>query len=246
MDIKIKTSLPPAQLWIGQHEHLAEKIESYIQSLFCLHNACQVCAICMNIRNKQHHSLMWFYPEKLYTIDQLDDLFEKITFSLDSEELFFFIIQKADYLTTACANKLLKSIEEPPPGYHFILLASNKEHMLPTITSRCIMQTLYTHNVHSFVTHPLITAFTTEKLSAMEFSKIIDSLLINERDTIHYLDEIMNYWINQYKNDLCNTTHARIFDILHHAYAQLPMPGSIAIFWHNLYLRFYACNNITK
>src|SRR3990172_4477768 len=132
-------TLPPAQLFIGQHAQALEAVELFLQKMLCKNNGCNTCILCLQIREKQHHALMWLHPEKNYTIDQFDDLFTTLSLQLQSDELFFFIIQKADFLTAACANKLLKPMEEPPTGYHFILLAERVEQIVPTITSRCVI-----------------------------------------------------------------------------------------------------------
>ncbi|MEO1311728.1 MAG: DNA polymerase III subunit delta' [Pseudomonadota bacterium] len=47
------------------------------------------------------------------------------------------IIDKADELNVAAANALLKTLEEPPVGAHFILLADAPSRVLPTVRSRC-------------------------------------------------------------------------------------------------------------
>lgn len=47
------------------------------------------------------------------------------------------IIDEADTLHTAAANKLLKSLEEPPEHVHFLLTTSRLQRVLPTIVSRC-------------------------------------------------------------------------------------------------------------
>ena len=46
------------------------------------------------------------------------------------------IIWMADTMNDACANKLLKIIEEPPAKTLFILLVENQASMMPTILSR--------------------------------------------------------------------------------------------------------------
>ncbi|MBW7867411.1 MAG: hypothetical protein H3C31_03690 [Brumimicrobium sp.] len=46
------------------------------------------------------------------------------------------VIWFAEEMNTACANKLLKIIEEPPSDTIFILLAESEETILPTILSR--------------------------------------------------------------------------------------------------------------
>ena len=48
-----------------------------------------------------------------------------------------FIIDNAEYLSTEAANSLLKILEEPPPKVVWLLLAAEKQRLLPTIISRC-------------------------------------------------------------------------------------------------------------
>ena len=47
------------------------------------------------------------------------------------------IIWMAEKMNTACANKLLKLIEEPPEKTVFILIAEDEEQLINTIRSRC-------------------------------------------------------------------------------------------------------------
>jgi DNA polymerase-3 subunit delta' len=47
------------------------------------------------------------------------------------------VIDEADTLHPAAANKLLKSLEEPPAHVYFLLVTSELDHVLPTIVSRC-------------------------------------------------------------------------------------------------------------
>lgn len=47
------------------------------------------------------------------------------------------IIWMADKMNTACSNKLLKLIEEPPNKTLFILIAEDEEQIIQTIRSRC-------------------------------------------------------------------------------------------------------------
>jgi DNA polymerase-3 subunit delta' len=49
------------------------------------------------------------------------------------------IIDPADDLETSASNALLKSLEEPPQGTFFILVAHRPSRLLPTIRSRCRM-----------------------------------------------------------------------------------------------------------
>ena len=235
-------TLPPAQLWIGRHENALQDVEHFLQKLLCKNNGCNTCTNCMQIREKQHHALMWLHPEKNYTIDQLDDLFATLAFQLQPDELFFFIIQKADFLTPACANKLLKPMEEPPRGYHFILLAERAEQILPTIRSRCVIYSLNTPT-DVRTSNPLFESFTTKIATCSEFSKILDAATINERESIELLDQILHYWLMTYqhnKNATENNPAAfNLITTLQHAQLRPPMPGSCTIFWRNLYLQLH-------
>ncbi len=48
-----------------------------------------------------------------------------------------FVLEDAHALNDQAANRLLKTLEEPPPFAHFILLAPTPRELLPTIASRC-------------------------------------------------------------------------------------------------------------
>lgn len=47
------------------------------------------------------------------------------------------IVQPADDMNSHAANKLLKSLEEPPQGTFFLLVTHRPARLLPTIRSRC-------------------------------------------------------------------------------------------------------------
>ena len=48
-----------------------------------------------------------------------------------------FVLEDAHTLNDQAANRLLKTLEEPAPFAHFILLAPTPRELLPTIASRC-------------------------------------------------------------------------------------------------------------
>lgn len=70
----------------------------------------------------------------------VDEAFEIVkSLSLKSYEGGYkvMIIWMAEKMNTACANKLLKLIEEPPEQTIFILIAEDEEQIINTIQSRC-------------------------------------------------------------------------------------------------------------
>lgn len=236
-------NMPPAQLWLGSSTHLLEEVETYLQKIFCKNDGCRHCIICRQIQQKQHHALCWLYPEKSsYTLDEIAIIGSTISYSLDTGNHFFFIMQKADFLTPTCANSLLKSLEEPPIGYHFILLAERMESILPTIRSRCVIQSF--SNQHYSSNSSLFDFFsTTTPHSPSSFLSALEQSKITERESIELLDSLLAHWVQEFKIGIQeqNADKTKMADhavkVLKTAFAQPPMPGSSKIFWKNVYLQ---------
>jgi hypothetical protein len=230
-----------AQLWLGPAEHLADMAEQYLQKQFCKKKGCATCITCQKIRQRQHHAIVWLSPEKGYTLEQLDIIFETITLTVEEGQQFFFVLQKADCLTPATGNRLLKSIEEPPPGYYFLLLAHQYDAVLPTIRSRCAIRSLYTKS-NSTIHADLMRFFTaTHDHDPSEFLKTVDTSKINEQESLTLLDQILEYWLEQ---SIQLTTQQKSADqaqykvkILINALLAPPMPGSSKLFWKNLFIQ---------
>lgn len=234
--------IPPAQLWFGPHEYMVARTEEYLQKLLCSNQGCGHCTTCRQIFDKQHHAIMWLYPEKNYTLDEIAGISATISYSLAPDQLYFFIIQKADFLTPACANSLLKSIEEPPAGYHFILLAERQEQVLPTIRSRCHAQTFVAASEAN--TNPLFDFFcTTDYQSPLSFLSTLDQSKITERESVELLDALLAHWIITFKQAIADDKQQdvaraeKVVARLNAAMQTLPMPGSSKLFWKNLFMQ---------
>ena len=232
----------PAYLFVGKHEHLIQHTLTFLQTKLCPFNGCAICTTCIQINTQQHHAITWLAPQKNYTLDQLEIIFNTITFALDPDDHHFFVIQQADLLTPACGNSLLKSLEEPPAGYHFILLAERPDQLLPTIRSRCIIDSFYAEQ-EAKVTSELFTCFTRiQSTNAADFLKILEQSKITEQESIDLLDQLLTYWLTQsknliFQNNTLDPETTRIIDILKNSYTQLPMPGSSKLFWKNIFLQ---------
>lgn len=233
----------PAYLWVGPHEDLVGQTVIYLQKHFCPHKGCGACSVCLQIATQQHHATTWLAPQKMYTLDQLNLIFSTIAFVLELGEHHFFIVQKADLLTPSCANSLLKVLEEPPAGYHFILLAERIDQLLPTIRSRCIVDFLY--GSKKYEEHDeLFRYFSLAKgENPVEFLKALDQSKIGEQESNDLLDHILIYWLNKSKNALLENETSKyqqaekIITILKNGYEYLPMPGSSKLFWKHIFLQ---------
>jgi len=230
----MNNNIAPAQLWIGSAEFLRKEAIRFLQKQYCSKQGCGTCHTCQKINIQQHHCILWLAPDKQYTLNLLEPIFKTITFSNEQNALFFFILDKADVLTAACANSLLKSVEEPPPGYHFIFLAQRSQAILPTIKSRCIIKTFQEQQV-SIKYEPFLHHFKTIT-EPFSFLQTLDSTQPNERESLELIDTLLNYWNQQYLK-LSTKKTEQIIMTLQEAIQKPPMPGGSKIFWKNLYLR---------
>jgi DNA polymerase-3 subunit delta' len=88
----------------------------------------------------RHPDLHWLHPledKETISIDQVREVVETFTLTAHRGGAKVILIEPAEALTTAAANALLKTLEEPTPqGY--LLLVSHQPGRLPaTIRSRC-------------------------------------------------------------------------------------------------------------
>jgi DNA polymerase-3 subunit delta' len=71
------------------------------------------------------------------SIDQVRTLvLARAAFSSHEGRAKVFIVRRAEELSISAANALLKTLEEPGAGTHFVLLSSQADALLPTIRSR--------------------------------------------------------------------------------------------------------------
>lgn len=233
--------ISPAQLWVGSPFQLHQQVVQYLQTLWCKNTACGSCSTCRHIAQQQHHSICWMAPEKAqYTKADCEIIAHKSSFMLEPGEQFFFIIPSAELLTPACANSLLKVIEEPPQGYHFIFLAERPRMLLPTIISRCVV-TMIDSEERELLAPQFLQLFKEPHHSKLAlFTKSYEAAAITEQMTSLLLDELLLFW-----RDACGEMHDSVQrDCAHRrasyiidAYQRLPMPGSAKLFWRNLFIK---------
>ena len=238
----------PAYLFIGDSNHLIETTITVLQKQKCLEKSgCAICIQCRKVTQQQHESIVWIEPEKQYTLEDIKIIFSTIVFTLSEQQHFFFILKKAEQLSSACANALLKSLEEPPAGYHFILLANRTDGILPTIRSRCIIH--HVSGTDTSAESSLFPFFTTSAFQDPQaFLKELENTNPTEWETLALLNQLMKYWAESYKKNISsnnsnNATHALgIIEHLKKALVQPPMPGSSKLFLKNLFLQIKEIN----
>ncbi|HEY5388802.1 MAG TPA: DNA polymerase III subunit [Thermoleophilia bacterium] len=99
---------------------------------------CGSCPECERARRGAHPDLHVLEREgDLIRIDQIAPVIADLSLKPFSTTRRVWVIPEVEYLHPAAANKLLKSIEEPPSYVFFLLVSDRPERVLPTIVSRC-------------------------------------------------------------------------------------------------------------
>ena len=104
---------------------------------------CGICLSCRTFDSGSHPDTFFVTGTKQSGIG-VDDVREQIIGPIVLKPFRYdykiFIVEKAETLTPAAQNALLKTIEEPAPYGVFLFLAPHIHHFLPTVLSRCVLQ----------------------------------------------------------------------------------------------------------
>lgn len=101
---------------------------------------CGICSSCRLISQGKHPDVQLIMPTKrssTITVDQIENLLPYAYMRPLKGKTKVFILSEADRLGVSPANKLLKTLEEPPGSTVFILITERPENMLTTVASRC-------------------------------------------------------------------------------------------------------------
>ncbi len=103
--------------------------------------ACQQCRSCQLWLSSNHPDFFEVTPElpsKIIKVDAIRALSSRINqTSNQAGSKRVIIIRPAEAMAAAAANALLKSLEEPPEGVVFLLVANADASLLATVRSRC-------------------------------------------------------------------------------------------------------------
>lgn len=233
----------PALIVAGKTEQTIRYAHQIIQKGCCQENGCGHCVSCSRVIQHQHPNLLWLDPEGSYTRETLEQLFETIVFKREEQETFFCVLNHADRMNASCYNSLLKTLEEPHPGYHFILLSERAHTLAPTIRSRCVIHQLES-DAPSDITNPIAHFFTTIRYEQPEeFARLLEQDVPNEIETISLIDDLLAFWISKQRNayqtgdqqTVMQSEHA--LAILEDALKNPPPTGSSLLFWKYLFIR---------
>jgi DNA polymerase-3 subunit delta' len=104
---------------------------------------CGSCPACRQLVQGVHRDLWRLSGEEgTIKIEDVRALRRSMSESPEHGRTRVFLLSEAQELTVAAANGLLKSLEEPLPGNVFVLLAPQRNWLLPTLVSRSYVLTL--------------------------------------------------------------------------------------------------------
>lgn len=132
--------LSHAYLFIGAPgSGMLEAAQAVAQVVVCPHGGDGSCDECIRVSHHTHPDVRWLSPASAtgYLISQVRELVDEVALAPVRASGKVYILDNAGLLRGAAANALLKTIEEPPEGVMFILIARSAASVMPTIVSRC-------------------------------------------------------------------------------------------------------------
>ncbi len=136
-------TVPPGLLFFGEEGVGKGKTAvAFLSALLCGNRgpegACGACADCRLLSSGAHPNLLRISPGNHFIqIDEIRGLKEELALKAFSDRPRAAVICPADRMTIQAANALLKTLEEPPPSTHLVLVAHRLSQVPPTIVSRC-------------------------------------------------------------------------------------------------------------
>ncbi len=182
--------------YIIEGDSLSDKegfAKEFCKAIMCLEEPGVACDYCVNCRKFDHDNYEDFYliePDGMSVkVKQIEDLQDELKKKpVGSRHLV--VIKDADSMVVAAQNKLLKTLEEPFPGTVIMLLSENRENLLETIRSRCVLYRLEDAMEDSKgkeIAEVLFDALSEDK-NFFELKQILSAKVKSREDAVSLLD----------------------------------------------------------
>ena len=140
---KLKKNPPQSLVLEGGRQDQRTNLALYwVMTLNCAEDIpCLKCAVCIQIKEQVFRDIIFLDAKDSVKVEDVRELLASMSYPPCHQNRVM-IINDAQNLNQQSANTLLKSMEEPLPGNHFMLLVPQRESLLPTLVSRSFVLTL--------------------------------------------------------------------------------------------------------
>jgi DNA polymerase-3 subunit delta' len=169
---------------------------------------CGSCQSCLQVSYGTHPDLLVIGPDgATIKIEQIRNLQHEVALTPYVSARRVCIIDGAELMTVQATNSLLKVLEEPVGDVVFILVAANKEMLLPTIISRC-MNITFQSLTHGVLAQALVgkgfSALQAETAARLSQGRMGIALAMLEPDGFAIRDQAANIMQNLFEEGMKN------------------------------------------
>lgn len=127
---------------IGKNQLALELSNALLCKQLSAEGPCEHCQSCHLRQAGNHPDFHVLESEKQLGVDKIREGITKLSGTAQMGGNKVLLIPRADTMTEAAANALLKTLEEPTNNTFLILIAESINRLMPTILSRCERQAL--------------------------------------------------------------------------------------------------------
>ena len=169
--------------------------KDFCKAIVCLEDPGMACDNCINCRKVDHDNYEDLHFIESDGMSVKDEQILNLQAELKKKPVGsrnMAIIKDADTMTVRAQNRLLKTLEEPFPGTVIILLSENRENLLETIRSRCVLYRLedMRENTRGAEVAEVIFGAVLEGKKFYEIKQLISSKIKSREEALVFLDGI--------------------------------------------------------
>lgn len=234
-------SFMPVHLFVGAGPSIERALLAWAVEVL---NVPQESTAAVLVRERTHPSLRFLAPGKNgYKRADFEGLVHEISRARESRDPLLCVIENASALNDACANSLLKVLEEPPRDVFFAFTAPSCEQVLPTVRSRALVVVCeYENDVRSEEQQLYQLLVACKPISAAAWIAALEQAQLDDVRTRVLLDAVFQQLHTDFQRATCAGEEARarqidrVLKVLVYALDRLPVPGNVPLFWRNFYL----------
>lgn len=137
-----KGNVSHAYLFSGNNMKLLTRLALiFAASINCPGRGCGDCIICRNTLSGVYANVLIVEPEgRIFRIEEIARLQRFMSLTSYNPGKKICVIKESEFMNAPAANRLLKTLEDPPDEDSiFILLTEDISMLLPTVVSRCLV-----------------------------------------------------------------------------------------------------------